>query len=130
MKNYIKLLSLIFILNACTTITRYDKAQLNELKSYNINTDNPQISNWDKPKNPLLAGGLNILPGFGNFYLSSYDSSQSAYGIINFLTWPLSTIWSIPQAIIDANRINELDLLNHYRYDKQAKEKFNQLKQI
>lgn len=122
MKKYIKICIIMLLVNGCTTMTRYDRQNLEILRRNHITTETPRVDNWEKPVNPGLAGGLNLLPGFGNFYLSSYDGSQIGYGIINMLTWPISIIWSIPQSVIDANRINELDLLNHYRYDNKARE--------
>lgn len=39
-------------------------------------------------KNPSLAAGLGILPGFGSFYTRNYG-----VGIVNLLFWPLSVLW-------------------------------------
>lgn len=59
--------------------------------------------------------------GFGNFYLASgngADSSHWLYGLLNLLTWPLSILWGVPEAAIDANRINEREMIYYYRYEK------------
>ena len=55
-------------------------------------------------KDPVLAGVLNILPGFGNFYLAygTQQSGQWGIGLFNLLLWPISPIWGIPEAAIDA----------------------------
>ena len=61
------------------------------------------------PKNPALAGGLNLLPGIGNFYLATNtdESGQIWVGVANLLLWPMSPIWGVPQAVVDANTINK-----------------------
>lgn len=60
-------------------------------------------------KSPAAAGLLNLLPGIGNFYLASgtEEKSQVGVGIANLLLWPLSTIWGIPQAAVDADTYNK-----------------------
>jgi hypothetical protein len=99
---------------------------LRELKSYGI-----RESDEEKVANPSLAGGLNLLPGIGNFYLASGNGGESAhyiYGTLNLLTWPLSILWGVPQAIIDANTINQKELVYYYKYDKSGKIKLEELK--
>lgn len=105
--------SLLCLISACTTLTGHERLVLRDLKSDGISVENP-TGMWEKPASPLLAGVLNLLPGFGNFYLgtgNAADGSQSIYGVVNLLLWPLSPIWGIPQAVIDAKTINERDLV-------------------
>lgn len=107
------LVSLLCLISACTTLTGHERLVLRDLKSDGISVENP-TGMWEKPASPLLAGVLNLLPGFGNFYLgmgNAADGSQSIYGVVNLLLWPLSPIWGIPQAVIDAKTINERDLV-------------------
>ena len=61
------------------------------------------------PKHPAIAGGLNLLPGIGNFYLATGtdESGQIWVGVANLLLWPMSPIWGVPQAVVDANTINK-----------------------
>lgn len=65
------------------------------------------------------AGLLNVLPGGGNFYLASgnaADSSHWVYGMVNLLFWPISILWGVPEATIDAGNINKREMLNFYKY--------------
>lgn len=123
-----KILSLLFVgimlLPACTTLTHQEKNTLRSLKSEGITVDKP-LGNWERPASPIGAGALNLLPGFGNFYLASgngADSSHYLYGFLNLITWPISVIWGIPEAAIDANRINERELIYYYTFDEAGKE--------
>ena len=73
---------------------------------------------------PGVAAALNILPGIGNFYLASGNAGSSdhyVYGALNFLTWPFSWLWGIPEAAIDANNINKSEMLYYYRFDPKGK---------
>jgi hypothetical protein len=93
------------------------------LKGQGVTVDRPAGS-WERPANPAGAGALNLLPGFGNFYLASGnggDSSHYLYGTINLLFWPISILWGVPEAAIDANNINEREMLYYYKYDAQGK---------
>ena len=120
MKNFYTLILVLAILNACTTLTRQEQNTLRSLKSQGITVDKT-AGDWERPANPAGAGALNLLPGFGNFYLASGnggDSSHYLYGFLNLLSWPISIIWGIPEAAIDANRINERELIYYYTYDE------------
>lgn len=111
-------------LSACTTLTHQEKNTLYSLKAQGITIEKP-AGNWETPANPAGAGALNLLPGFGNFYLASGnggDSSQYLYGFLNLLTWPISVLWGIPEAAIDANRINERELIYFYTFNESGKE--------
>lgn len=68
-------------------------------------------------KDPALAGTLNLLPGVGNAYLGQWGAFVG-----NLLFWPLSVVWGIPQAAIDAGTINKLDTLNYYSFGLGKKE--------
>lgn len=111
-------------LSACTTLTHQEKNTLYSLKAQGITVEKP-AGNWETPASPAGAGALNLLPGFGNFYLASGnggDSSQYLYGFLNLLTWPISVIWGIPEASIDANRINERELIYFYTFNESGRE--------
>ena len=118
MSQYFKIIICYSLLSAsCVSISRSDEQTLRELNSYGIRSTEIQ------KKNPGAAGALNILPGFGNFYLA-YDtdeSSQWAFGFLNLLVWPLSIIWSVPEAAIDATTINKKETVYYYTYDNKAK---------
>lgn len=121
------LLSLMILtLAGCTNLTRQEEMELRTLKGQGVTIDKP-VGSWEKPASPAGAALLNILPGFGNFYLASGnggDSSHYMYGTLNLLTWPLSVLWGIPEAAIDANKINERELIYYYKFDPQGKKEF------
>lgn len=123
MKKLFTILILINLLQACSSLTGSEKMQLNQLRAQGVNIDHT-IGGYEKPKSTILAGALNILPGFGNFYLgmgSSGESEQYVFGLLNLLFWPISPIWGIPQAAIDANTINKKELIYYYKYDPYGK---------
>ncbi len=111
------------MLCGCTTLTRQEEIHLRQLKSYGITVDKP-IGNYEKPTSVLFAAGLNILPGIGNLYLGSGNAAEPShwlYGFLNFLMWPISPIWAVPEAAIDAHNINQRELVYYYQYDKNGK---------
>ena len=120
MKKFITILSAVSLLSACTSLTHQEHLTLRNLKAQGITVEKP-AGNWERPANPAGAGAINLLPGFGNFYLASGnggDGSHYLYGFLNLITWPISIIWGIPEAAIDANRINERELIYYYTYDE------------
>lgn len=114
----------VVFLSACTSLTMQERQTLRSLKSYGITTDTP-AGNWERPASPGGAAALNILPGFGNFYLASGNGGQSEhylYGTLNLLTWPISVLWGIPETAVDANRINERELIYFYTFDESGRQ--------
>ena len=97
---------------------------LSELRSYGIS--DTEI----RRKSPPTAAALNLLPGGGNFYLAvgTTESDQWVYGFLNLLTWPISIIWGIPEAAIDANTINKKETIYYYTYDRIGKKEFEKIK--
>jgi len=61
-------------------------------------------------KDPEMAGVLNLLPGVGNLYLKQWGPFLG-----NLLLWPISPVWGVPQAYIDANTINKQETLVYYK---------------
>ncbi|HCU59148.1 MAG TPA: hypothetical protein DIC64_04115 [Alphaproteobacteria bacterium] len=121
-----KKLSLLFILclAACTSLTKAEQDQLHLLKSYGITVDKP-IGQYEKPAKPAAAGLLNLLPGFGNFYLAAGNGAESnhwLYGAGNLLFWPISILWGVPEAVVDANNINKRELIYYYQYNPIGKQ--------
>lgn len=127
------LLSILLCFTAgCTTLSGHERIVLRDLKADGISVDKP-TGEWVKPASPLLAGVLNILPGFGNFYLgmgNGADGSQSIYGVVNLLLWPISPIWGIPQAVIDAKTINERDLVFYYEHTEAGQEEWLERQEV
>ena len=109
---------------ACTTLSHSEETQLRELKSYGIRQT-------EETKSPGLAGALNVLPGFGNFYLAAGtdESSHWLYGFLNLLTWPVSVLWGIPEAAIDAGNINKREMVYYYTYDPTGKAELAKIKE-
>lgn len=116
MKNATTLLILL-ILVACIPLRSSDRARLAELRSAGISATEQATTSAP------LAGALNILPGFGNFYLggTSEHNTQWAFGFLNLLLWPASVVWSIPQAALDANTANKLATIDYYFHTPQGK---------
>lgn len=111
----------------CTHLTRQEEMQLQQLKGYGVTIDRP-IGSFEPPASPAGAAALNILPGIGNFYLAAgngADSSHTLYGVLNFLLWPLSVLWGVPEAAVDTNTINKREMLYYYQYDPQGKVELN-----
>ncbi len=105
-------------LGSCTSLTFQEKQELSALEYRGITVDRAP-GGWQQPASPLAAGLLNVLPGGGNFYLASgnaADSSHWVYGMVNLLFWPISILWGVPEATIDAGNINKREMLNFYKY--------------
>ncbi len=119
----ILLVVLVTAMTGCVSFSPTDKRNYAQLKHHGITVDHP-IGLWEKPNSPAVAACLNILPGGGNFYLccgNGSDSTQGAYGAINLLFWPLSILWGIPEAAIDANTLNKQYLLYYCLYSEEGK---------
>lgn len=117
------LLAASLLLASCTSLTHQERNTLRSLQAQGITVDKP-VGNWEAPASPAGAGALNLLPGFGNFYLAAGnagDSGQYLYGFLNLLTWPISILWGIPEAAIDAGTINERELIYFYTFDESGK---------
>ena len=52
----------------------------------------------------------------------SIKSSAGVWQFLNLLTWPISVVWGIPEAAIDAETINERELVYYYTFDESGKE--------
>ena len=116
------------LLSGCTSLTRQEEIQLQQLKSQGVTVDKP-VGSYEKPASIAGAAALNILPGFGNFYLGSGNAAESShwlYGFLNLLMWPMSVVWAIPEAGIDANTINKREMLYYYTYDKYGKKELEE----
>ena len=122
-----KAITITFILTllltaGCATMSQSDKDMIREIQSYGIPANDQRI------KDPALAGVLNVLPGIGNFYLASDHTAQWVYGFLNLLFYPASILWGVPQAIIDADIINQKETVYYYRFDKRGKIKLKRLR--
>ena len=117
MKKLILIASLLLV--ACSSLTYSERIELEQLKAHGITTNTP-LGLWKKPAKPATAGALNLILGFGNFYLASKDDGETnnnVYGVLNLFTWPISIFWGVPQAYIDAKTINKKQMLYFYKYN-------------
>ena len=120
-----KILSLFvaIALSGCTSLTHLEQRELQVLKGQGVTVDRP-VGSWDKPASVGGAALLNVLPGFGNFYLAmgnGGDGDHYLYGAINLLLWPVSVLWGIPEAAVDAKTINQREMLYYYKFDPMGK---------
>lgn len=99
MKPLVFALLALFISSSCVSVSE-EEARLAEGKEV------------VQAKSPAMAAGLSILPGVGNLYLASETPSGEknhelgVAAIVNWATWPVSILWSVPQAYKDAESIN------------------------
>ena len=124
MKKFYSLILAMALLSGCSSLSYTEKTAVRSLKSQGITVEKP-VGPWEAPASAGAAGGLNLLPGVGNFYLASGEGAEKShylYGCLNLLTWPLSIVWGIPEAAIDANTINERELVYFYTYDESGKQ--------
>ena len=112
---------LLFSVTGCVSMSRHDRIFYREIQTTGLDIDVHAV------KSPVLAAILNILPGFGNFYLAggTEESSQWAFGTLNLIFWPWSVPFAIPEAAIDAVTINKKEAVHYYRYDHQGKAEFD-----
>lgn len=120
-KKFCSCLIALTLLSSCVSLSRTDERHLAELKGYGITLNNP--GDFEKPKSVGAAGALNLFLGFGNFYLG-----QPGYGVMNLLLWPISIVWGIPQAMIDADTINQKALIDYYNFDPVGKKYMRQIR--
>ena len=95
------------MLNACASLSPVEQAQYQALEK---DLKATQLQEVEK-KNAAAAGVLNVLPGFGNLYLG-----QPGLFVANLLTWPISPVWAVPQAAIDAGNVNKKHTIAYYNY--------------
>ncbi len=115
------------LLISCTHLTYKEQENLRILKNNGITID--KAGYYEAPNSALAAGLLNILPGFGNFYLAmgeGADSNHYVFGFINLLLWPFSPLWAIPEGVIDAQTINKREMIYYYKSDPYGKHELRQ----
>lgn len=100
----------LFLLSSCATLEPMEKGMIKELDARGIAVPREEY------KSPQTAGALNLLPGFGNFYLAygSRDGDQWILGFVNMALWPVSIAWSVPSAYIDAPVVNKKLTVQYY----------------
>jgi hypothetical protein len=102
----VSLIGTVIFISACATLRPHERIAYQELE--------PKLEKLEleplHDKSAALAGTLNVLPGVGNAYLGQWGMF-----ICNFLLWPASVLWGVPQAIIDTDPINKRDTLTYYK---------------
>lgn len=118
------ILLVVSLFQGCASISRSDRAMLRQIEYCGLGKTDEQV------KKPVMAGVLNLLPGIGNFYLATgtEQGDQWIYGTGNLLLWPISPIWGVPEAAIDAGTINKLETVYYYQYDPVGKKEFSEAK--
>jgi hypothetical protein len=103
-------LAVMVLLSGCISLSRGEKEDLRTIRDAGFSPSEESV------KSVPAAGALNILPGFGNFYLAigTDESDQWIVGFLNLLTWPISVLWGIPEAAIDANTINKRETVYYF----------------
>lgn len=94
----------------CIHLTDAERRTLDECEQRGVSIPRETVAE------PALAGILNLAPGVGNFYLAGASgvASQWGWGTVNFLLWPLSVLWAVPEAAVDASTINRRDTAQYY----------------
>ena len=113
-------IGLALAMSGCVSLSYHERNEIQYLAANGIDV-NHGSGGFEAPNSIVLAGVLNVLPGFGNFYLAlgqGGDGIQGVYGVVNLLFWPLSIVWGAPQAAIDANSLNKREMLYFYRYNQ------------
>lgn len=110
MKKLVILLALFSIAGGCASMTPGQRELYLEACA-----EGESIASYP---NTALAGILSILPGGGQFY-----NGQVALGLVNLLLWPLSYLWAIPSAIIDAGTIRKVRTAEAYLMEKRMRER-------
>ena len=102
LRNFCALILMLWTCIGCESVTQSEKEILADLRHFTIDIEEEYSRG--------TAMSLNFLPGVGNFYLG-----QTGYGVLNLLTWPVSILWGMPQAWVDATRLNEKYTVDYYR---------------
>jgi hypothetical protein len=85
----------------CRQLEPWQEADLDNVKSAGL----PEFH----PKDPVLAGGLNLVIGIGDAYNGEWGGF-----VINLLLWPASILWGVPEAAITATNINRQSTWAYY----------------
>ena len=101
------ILLLCLLITGCASMSGWEKIQHQKLQFDLQKANLPEL----EEKSPIMAGVLNLLPGFGNVYLEQWGPFVG-----NLLLWPWSIVWGISQAVIDAHTINKQKTLGFYTY--------------
>jgi hypothetical protein len=98
----IALIAAVVAFTGCVNVTMSEREVLKDIEYFGLEEEEEYSQG--------MAMSLNFLPGVGNFYLG-----QVGYGVMNLLFWPVSILWGMPQAWIDADALNQKYTVDYYR---------------
>ncbi len=110
MRRLIPILTLAVLFAGCAHLTPAQEDLWNELVA-----KGEPIAGYPVP---ALSAILSILPGGGQFC-----NGQIGLGIVNLLFWPLSVLWGLPSAAIDASTLRKKKSVEAYLQKKMSLER-------
>jgi len=87
-------------LPGCSSLNEVEQKQWENLRA----RDAPMIER----KSPAIACALNLFAA-GDAYNGQWDAFA-----LDFLLWPVSIVWAMPQAAVTADNINKRATIAHY----------------
>jgi hypothetical protein len=115
---------LAIFLSGCATMAPHEKIIYSEIQDAGAMCEVVAV--------PSTAGALNILPGGGDIYLAGGRGANPAnWGAfaLDFLFWPVSIVWAIPQAVVTAEEVNKIECVRYYSLTERGKTELQKLKQ-
>jgi hypothetical protein len=116
LKMLLLVVAVLVVGSGCVTMQLQDKELYWEIKDLGLQESGATVS-------PTYAGIISILPGAGNLYLAiqTGNGGQWFASICNFLLWPVSCLWAIPETIVDGETLRKLQVVDYYRYSRDGK---------
>lgn len=90
-------------LTGCAGLSNTDRYEYEEMMSAGLAPV--------EDKSVALAAVLNVLPGFGDIYTGEYGAFT-----LDFLLWPVSVVWAVPQGAVTAGQMNAERTWYYYRW--------------
>lgn len=91
----------LLVAHGCAIPTTNERATYDRLMA----EGNPAIETY----NPTAAAWWNVLPGCGD----AYNGQWGAF-VVNFLLWPYSVAWGVPEAAVTASNQNVKETVAYY----------------
>ncbi len=101
MRSVVVVLGAACALGGCRGMEAWQTAEYQNVKNAGL----PEF----EPKSPAAAGALNLILGIGD----AYNGEWGAFAC-NFLLWPLSILWGVPEAAVTASNINKQETWAYY----------------
>ncbi len=89
------------LLAACQSLSPQEEQQYQNLMA--------QGAEPIEKKDPVLAAGLNVLPGIGDIYNGEFGAF-----VLDLLLWFPSIAWAVPQGAVTAGNINKKATIAYY----------------